>query len=289
MATELEIFVLVAESGGFASAARQLRLTPSAISRRIAILEDRVGVQLLSRTTRKVELTAAGEAYFLKIKPLLAAIGAATRNLEQFSPVPSGQVRLGAPAALLERRLVSFVGLFLEEYPQIRVEMMPTEIGANADEFDFVIQSVPSSEKGKSSIRLAENPWIICAAPSYLETHGTPEHPQDLQHHRCLAITTHQHWQFLVDGAELAVIPAARFLSFGGAVYRAAVSGLGIAQLAAFLVADDLRTGRLVRVLHDFSRPSDRYLYLICDREKLSLAKYSSFAEFLKRQFEAGF
>ena len=289
MATELEIFVLVAESGGFASTARHLRLTPSAISRRIAILEDRVGVQLLSRTTRKVELTAAGEAYFQKIKPLLAAIGAATRNLEQFSPVPSGQLRLGAPAALLERKLVAFVGNFLEEYPQIRIEMMPFEIGAGSDEFDFIIQSLPSSEKGKASIKLAENPWMICAAPSYLEARGAPQHPHDLQHHQCLAITTHQHWQFMVDGGELAIVPPARFLSFGGAVYKAAIDGLGIAQLAAFLVNEDLRSGRLVRVLEDFKNPSERFLYLICDREKLELVKYSSFADFLKRQFEAGF
>ncbi|SNT31935.1 DNA-binding transcriptional regulator, LysR family [Tardiphaga sp. OK246] len=289
MATELEIFVLVAESGGFASTARVLRLTPSAISRRIAILEDRVGVQLLSRTTRKVELTTAGEVYFQKIKPLLAAISAATRNLEQFSPVPSGQLRIGAPAALLERRLVALVSRYLDDYPQIRVEMLPTEIGINGEEFDFVIQSLPSSDKGKVSIKLAENPWIICAAPSYLEENGIPEHPLDLQNHRCLAITTHQHWQFLVDGHELALVPPARFLSFGGAVYKAAIDGLGIAQLAAFLVNEDLRTGKLIRVLEQFKNSSERYLYLIADKEKLDLVKHSSFADFLQQSFEAGF
>ena len=103
MASELEVFILVAESGGFARAARRLRITPSAVSRRVAQLEDRVGVQLLSRTTRRVELTAAGEAYFKKIKPLLAEIDSATNDLGKFTPVPAGQLVVSAPAALIER------------------------------------------------------------------------------------------------------------------------------------------------------------------------------------------
>ena len=139
------------------------------------------------------------------------------------------------------------------------------------------------------SIRLAENPWIICAAPSYLKVHGMPTHPTDLQDHRCLTITTHQHWQFQADGGELSIVPASRFLSFGGAVYKAAIDGLGVAQLASFLVSDDLRAGRLVRILEEFKNPNDRYLYLVCDREKLNLVKYSSFSDFLRKQFETGF
>lgn len=289
MATELEIFVLVAECGGFASAARRLRLTPSAISRRIALLEDRVGVQLLSRTTRKVELTAAGEAYFQKIKPLLAAISAATSNLAQFSPVPAGQIHIGAPAALIEHCLVALVGKYLEEYPQIRVEMTPTETGSSGEDFDFIIQSLPSSDKSRVSIKLAENPWIICAAPAYLEVHGTPRHPNELQSHKCLAIATHQHWQFRIGDDDLAIVPPARFLSFGSAVYKAALDGSGVAQLAAFLVNDDLQTGRLVRLLEDYKHLSQRYLYLIVESEKLALVKYASFADFLKRKFDGGF
>src|SRR5882757_8655808 len=289
MASELEIFILVAESGGFASTARRLRLKPSAISPRIALLEDRVGVQLLSRTTRKLELTAAGEAYFQKIKPLLAAISAATSNLAQFSPVPAGQIRIGAPAALLEHCLVAVVGKYLDEYPQTRVEMTPTELGSSGEDFDFIIQSLPSSDKSRVSIKLAENPWIICAAPAYLKVHGTPRYPNELQSHKCLAIATHQHWQFGNGEEDLTIVPPARFLSFGSAVYKAALDGLGIAQLAAFLVNDDLRTGKLVRLLEDYKHLSQRHLYLIADSDKLALVKYSSFADFLKRRFDGGF
>jgi DNA-binding transcriptional LysR family regulator len=288
MASELEVFILVAESGGFAGAARRLRLTPSAISRRIALLEDRLGVQLLSRTTRKVELTAAGEAYFQRIKPLLSAIAVAADDLEQFSPIPVGQLVVSAPAALLERKLVGFVTEYLRANPQMRIELIPSELGSNVD-YDFIVQSLPSSDKNKASIKLAANPWTVCAAPSYLEEHGTPEHPQDLQSHNCLIIGTHPHWQFIVDDKELNLVPPARFISFGSAVYRAAIEGFGIARLAAFLVNDDLKNGRLIKLLGPYSDTRDRNLYLIADADKIALAKYAGFAKFIKTKFAGGF
>jgi DNA-binding transcriptional LysR family regulator len=288
MASELEVFVLVAESGGFASAARRLRLTPSAISRRVALLEDRLGVQLLSRTTRKVELTAVGEAYFQRIKPLLSAINAASDDLQQFSPVPVGQLVISAPAALLERKLVGFVNEYLEVNPQMRVELVPSELGSNVD-CDFTVQSLPSSDKNKASIKLAANRWTVCASPGYLERHGVPEHPRDLQAHSCLIIGTHPHWQFIVDERELNVVPPARFISFGSAVYQAVVGGFGIARLAAFLVSDDLKSGRLVKLLGDYSDTRERNLYLIADGEKITMAKYAGFADFIKTKFAGGF
>ena len=288
MASELEVFILVAESGGFAGAARRLRLTPSAISRRVALLEDRLGVQLLSRTTRKVELTAAGEAYFQRIKPLLSAIAVAADDLEQFSPVPVGQLVISAPAALLERKMVAFVAEYLQANPQMRIELIPSELGSRAD-YDFTVQSLASSDKNKASIKLIPNPWTVCAAPSYLERHGAPGHPRDLQSHNCLIIGTHPHWQFVVDDKELNVVPPARFISFGSAVYRAAIDGFGIARLAAFLVNDDLKTGRLVRLLGQYSDTRDRDLYLIVDADKIALAKYAGFADFIKKKFAAGF
>lgn len=288
MASELEVFILVAESGGFAGAARRLRLTPSAISRRVALLEDRLGVQLLSRTTRKVELTAAGEAYFQRIKPLLSAIAAASDDLEQFSPVPVGQLIVSAPAALLERKLVGFVTEYLRENPQMRIELIPSELGSNVD-YDFTVQSLASSDKNKASIKLTANPWTVCAAPSYLERHGTPDRPQDLQSHNCLIIGTHPHWQFIVDDKELNLVPPSRFISFGSAVYQAAIDGFGIARLAAFLVNDDLKTGRLVKLLSQYSDTRDRDLYLIADADKIGFAKYAGFAEFIKTKFAGGF
>jgi LysR family transcriptional regulator, transcriptional activator for dmlA len=288
MASELEVFVLVAESGGFASAARRLRLTPSAISRRVALLEDRLGLQLLSRTTRKVELTAVGEAYFQRIKPLLSAINAATDDLGQFSPVPVGQLTISAPAALLERKLVGFVSEYLQINPQMRVELIPSEFGSSVD-YDFMVQSLASSDKNKASIKLAANQWTVCASPTYLEKYGAPELPRDLQSHNCLVISTHPHWQFIVDDKELNVVPNSRFISFGSAVYQAVRGGFGIARLAAFLVSQDLKVGRLVKLLGDYSDTRERNLYLIVDADKIALTKYAGFAEFIKKKFAAGF
>jgi LysR family transcriptional activator of dmlA len=288
MASELEVFVLVAESGGFANAARRLRLTPSAISRRIALLEDRLGVQLLSRTTRKVELTAVGEAYFQRIKPLLSAISEATADLAQFSPVPVGQLTISAPAALLERKMVGFVNEFLRANRSMRAELVPSELDAGGD-YDFVIQSLPSSDRNKVSFRLAANPWTVCASPDYLQRCGAPEHPRDLHSHDCLVIGTHPHWQFVVNEKEVTVAPPARFISFGSAIHRAVLDGFGVARLAAFLVSDDLQTGRLIRLLAQHSDNRERNLYLIVDADKASSTRHAGFIEFIRAKFADGF
>jgi LysR family transcriptional activator of dmlA len=288
MASELEVFILVAESGSFAGAARRLRLTPSAVSRRIALLEDRLGVQLLFRTTRKVELTAAGEAYFQRIEPLLSAIAAASDDLEEFSPIPVGQLVVSAPAALLETKLVGLVTEYLTANPQMRIELIPSEFGPTIY-YDFTIQSLPSSDKNKISIRLAANPWIVCASPSYLERHNPPAHPQDLKSHNCLIIGTHPHWQFIVDDKELNIVPRSQFISFGSAVYQAALSAFGIARLAAFLVNGDLKSGRLIELLAAYSDARERDLYLIADADKIALAKYAGFADFVRTKFADGF
>lgn len=288
MASELEVFVLVAESGGFANAARRLRLTPSAISRRIALLEDRLGVQLLSRTTRKVELTAVGEAYFQRIKPLLSAISEATADLGQFSPVSVGQLTISAPAALLEQKMVGFVGEYLRANTRMRAELVPSELDVGGG-YDFVVQSLASTDRNKVSIKLAANPWTICASPAYLQRSGTPGNPRDLHSHDCLIIGTHPHWQFVVDEKEVTVAPPARFISFGGAVHRAVLDGFGVARLAAFLVNDDLATGRLIRILAEYSDKRERDLYLIVDADKASSNKHAGFIEFIKAKFAQGF
>jgi DNA-binding transcriptional LysR family regulator len=289
MASELEVFILVAESGGFAGAARRLRLTPSAVSRRIAQLEDRVGTLLLARTTRKVELTAAGEAFFQRIRPLRQEIDAATRSLERFSPVPAGQLRISAPAALLEQNwFLDILFKYLARFPNLRLEATPADHGL-VEGCDFVIQSFASTDKNKISRQLAANPWIVCAAPAYLEKYGTPSDPKDLLQHNCLVVGAHAHWRFKLGHSELTLAMPARFVSFGGAIHRAAVSGHGIARLAAFLVNDDLKSGHLIKLLHDYPDPSDRHLYLVFDDEKKSLPKYADFAEFLRAEFQGRF
>ena len=180
------------------------------------------------------------------------------------------------------------MGFVTEANPQMRIELVPSELGSNVD-YDFTVQSLASSDKNRASIRLAANPWTICAAPSYLEKHGAPEHPRDLQSHNCLIIGTHPHWQFIVDDKELNLLPPARFISFGSAVYQAVLDGFGIARLAAFLVNDDLKSGRLIKLLGPYVDTRARDLYLIVDADKIALAKYAGFAEFIKTKFAGGF
>lgn len=284
MASELEVFILVVQHGGFTGAARQLRLTPSAISRRIALLEGRLGVQLLSRTTRKVELTAAGESYYRRIEPLLSAIATASQDLNKLTPIPVGRLVISAPAALLERKLVGFVAEFLELNPRMRIELVPSEIDSST-ECDFLLQSFASLDKNKVSMRLAANPWTVCAAPAYLRKCSGPSHPTDLYRHDCLIIRRHPHWQFFIEDKELSLAPPARLISFGGAVYLAALSGLGIARLASFLVDDDIKSGRLVELLPSYAQANDRSLYLIANSEKIGSVKHTRFAEFIKAKF----
>lgn len=257
---EMEVFVRVAQEGGFSAAARTLDLTPSAVSKLIQRLETRLGTRLLARTTRALHLTEEGEAYHRAALRVLHELNEADRAVA--SGAVRGRVRVNASVPVGTTFVLPSLPGFLARYPEISVELSVTDnvINLLEQKADVAIRVGNLSDSALVARRLAQGRRVVCAAPSYLECHGAPTTPEELQHHNCLTFTFHRSrigWPFRVkdEERELAVRGNVQ-LNNGQSMLQAALAGLGIVRIGAFLVAPAIKAGALVPLLEKFN-PGD--------------------------------
>lgn len=285
---DLEVFVLVVKNGSFAKAADELQLNPSAVSRRISHLEERLGVQLLNRTTRSLSLTEVGERYFNRCLSILAEIEEAEQEARQHSEQPQGLLTVSCSTLFAHRYAIDCIPVFLEQYPHLQVRLILTDdvIDIVQDGIDVAIRVGELADTSLASTKLASNRRIICAAPKYIERHGIPKTPDDLAHHNCLILSAHKttlnQWRFK-DKSELREISVRGNLEInsGAALYQAVVTGLGIGRISAVLAENDLKSGRLVRLLTDYEDDNDGGIYAIFSRHRYLLPKVRVFVDFL--------
>ncbi|WP_420142933.1 LysR family transcriptional regulator [Sphingobium sp.] len=249
----LTVFVRVVETGSFSNAARLLNITPSAISRSIARLEKRLSTRLFQRSTRSIDLTHAGEAYFERISPVLREIEAADAEIGCIRTM-RGRVRLSLPCEiappLLDRITTAFVPLF----PQLQLEVSINDRHGHGDHnVDLAIRAGPVESAGLHEHDLGQMTPIMVAAPAYLDRMGRPATPDDLQAHDHLSHGGCDLPQAidLADGSRLQ-LPRAGFSAHDwGTLLIAARNGLGIARMMHWAIRDDLGAGRLVQLLPD--------------------------------------
>ncbi|KAB1073417.1 LysR family transcriptional regulator [Methylobacterium planeticum] len=259
---EMEAFVQVARRGSFAAAAKALRQTPSAVSRAVARIEERLGTRLIQRTTRSLRLTNEGEAYFLRASDLLTELEAMEGSLNREAAEPSGRLRVNASVPFGLRAIVPVLPTFLAAYPRLTVELSLTDeiidlIEARAD---VAIRIGPLRDTRLRAKRLGRSRMMLVASPDYLRARGVPEHPDALPRHDCLTFSFRRSldtWPFRI-GEDVVQRPVqGSFLGNSGEVVRLmALGGAGIARLARFHIADDVAAGRLAPVLEAFS-PGD--------------------------------
>ena len=188
-ATEMHIFTRVVEQGGFSAAARHLKLTPSAVSKQITRLEDRLGIRLLNRTTRRLSLTEEGKAFYERSSAILGEIEDAELAVSDARDQPRGTLKINAPVAFGRRQLVPLLPEFMRRYPELRIELDLIDQTVNLLEegIDVLIRAV--AELGDSSHvarKLASASRVVCAAPDYIRRHGKPKTPDALRRHNCL-------------------------------------------------------------------------------------------------------
>jgi len=252
---ELDVFVAVAEEQGFSAAAKRLDSTPAAVSRRIKAIEQRLGVRLLQRTTRKVQLTEAGELYFREVSRLLGDLRCVEGRLDELTGQPTGELRIVAPMSFGQRRLAAAVVRFATRYPQLRVtlqlEDQQTDIIGGG--FDLALRIAQLGDSSLVARPITSVPRVFCASPDYLRRRGAPQTPNELLQHDCLhynLISEREEWSFGgPDGGETVVIKGVFCSNNGDVLAEAATQGLGITLLPEFIVEDALADGRLVRVL----------------------------------------
>ncbi|MER9681552.1 LysR family transcriptional regulator [Mesorhizobium sp. M0184] len=262
---EIEVFVRVVEAGSFSAAARALRMTPSAVSKLIARLEARLGARLVSRSTRKLQLTPEGAAFFDSGVRVLADMAAAEREAA-VGAAPRGRLRINSYVPFGQHRLIPLLPRFLERYPEISVDLVLTDnvIDLMEERADVAIRAGPLGESRLVARKLGQSRVVVVAAPSYLEARGTPKTPADLDRHNRMGFRFVRHlegWPF-IDAAgkptTLSII-GNTLVSDGEAMRLMALSGAGIARLARWHVEADIAAGRLLPLLEEFN-PGDEEL-----------------------------
>ena len=258
---EMEVFVRAVELGGFSAAARALAMTPSAVSKLVGRLEARLGVRLLNRSTRQVQLTAEGGAFYERSVRLLADLAEAERGTAA-NDAPRGRLSVNANVPFGEAALLPLVPAFLERYPEISLDIVLTDevIDLIEHRTDVAVRAGPLKSSSLVARKLGATRKSILAAPAYLARRGVPRTPADLADHNCLGFNrtrTLNGWP-LLEGGKLVTIPAVgnTQVSDGASLQRLAVAGVGLARLALFHASDDLLAGRLVPVLEEFN-PGD--------------------------------
>lgn len=273
----MALFAQVVQLGSFTQAARQAGLAKSAVSRRIAMLEERLGARLLLRTTRKLSLTGEGMRYYEHCAALVAAARAAEDAVAGASDLARGPIRINAPVTFAQMYLARALARFLAENPAIEISLSVDDRMVDLVEggFDLVIRVARLRDSTLVARRLASARIGLCAAPSYLARHGTPATPADLVSHNCLRyalVPAEREWRFGRRGARVHVPVRGNLAVTDGTVLRqAALAGLGLAILPSFMVATDLAAGRLVSVLEDQLRADIDINAVYASRRQLPL------------------
>lgn len=266
--TEMEIFVTVIETGGFSAAARQVRLTPSAISKLIARLEARLETRLFNRSTRQFQLTPEGCTFYEAAKRILADLSEAEQRASQ-GERPAGRVRISTSASYFHHVLAPIVPQFMALYPAVTLDISLTDalVDLLAERTDIAIRTGPLKTSSLIARKLGETVRTIVAAPSYLDQYGQPRYVADLKSHNLLGfsyVRSKPGWTLSEDNHCVVVPVAGRVqISDGEGVRRLAVAGAGLAMLADFTVRDDVTAGRLSPVLSHCNTGDTEVFYAV--------------------------
>ncbi|MEJ2920051.1 LysR family transcriptional regulator [Bordetella avium] len=286
----MQTFARVVELGSFAAAAERAGLARSVVTRQIAYLEEKYGVRLLNRTTRKLNLTDAGRAFYERIRPLLSELADIDLALRAQSSQPTGRLRISAPVSFGVLHLGPAVADYLQRYPDVVIDLDLNDrvVDLVQDGYDVAVRIGPLTDSSLVARPLAPQTLQVCAAPSYLARHGTPAQPEALRQHQCLHYSyasSGTDWVFEKDGQTTLVRITPSMRANNGDVLRtAALAGHGIILQPDFLIGDDLRAGRLVPVLPDYRRPVITMMMVYPHRRLLS-PTVRSFVEHLEAHF----
>jgi len=263
----LELFCLAADSGSFTAAATEAGVTPAAVSRSVARLEERLGVRLFVRTTRQMRLSEAGQAYYQQCRQALGQLVEAERQVTGGQVAPSGRLRISVPTPYAHHRLLPLLPAFQQRYPQVLVDVHVSNRNVDFAEehFDLAIRGREPADSRLVARRLEDAPLVVVATPAYLARRGTPQVPEDLAGHECIQFELassgrRPRWSFRRDGRELELETDGSFTCLGDFLATATLvrHGAGLMQAYRFTVQEALDSGALVEVLAEYggtSRP----------------------------------
>ncbi|MBE1283432.1 MAG: LysR family transcriptional regulator [Rhodobacteraceae bacterium] len=284
---EIRAFVDVVDAGSFSAAARATGQSRSAVNRLVISLEERLGVQLLHRTTRSVSANSNGHALYQRSKRLLEDLEEIEHAVSSTRREPFGLLRISAPHSFGELDFSKIVAAFLKRYPMVTIDLSFENrlVDPIAEGYDIVIRvSEPDEQTMLVDHRVLSLDYVLCASPEYLEQHGAPTTVEDLRSHRLLSLhqaTQSGYWTFLGPDGPIRV-PLRPVLSANGldALLTAATSGLGISVLPEYAIRSELKSGSLRALLGEYRFPS-RMLQVVYPPARHLSAKVQMFTDFV--------
>ncbi|MHA7923810.1 MAG: LysR family transcriptional regulator [Marinobacter sp.] len=287
--TEMEVYAAVIQRGGLSAAARELELTPSAVSKLIKRLENRLGVRLLNRTTRRLSTTEAGQQFYQRCLDILSAVEDAENTLSNYGQIAKGKLRINSTAGFARHQLLPILMEFQEEYPQLELELQLSGIPVDlvAEQVDVAIRLGVLEDTSLVARHLGESRRIVCASPEYLKLHGKPRVPSDLKSHSCLRLSTSRSfnlWRFQTPDGEQLIEARGGFLTNDvNALCDYAMQGGGIARLSSFMVGRLLEDGKLIALLENYEKDQQQIHALYPNRKQLP-GKVKAFISFLQNK-----
>ena len=286
--SELSFFCLLIKQGSLAATARELNLTPPAVSRRLSQLEERLGVRLLNRTTRRISPTSEGEVYFKNAQRILSDIDEMERLVSSSRAAPKGLLRVNAPLGFGRSYIAPAISQFTKAFPDVEVQLHLTDHPINLPDeaIDVSIRFGDMPDSRLIAKKIAANRRLLCASPVYLNTCKMPVYPHDLTQHECIVLrqneSTYGNWR-LSKGKQTETIKVHGKLSTndGEVALNWALDGHGILMRAEWDVVKYLRSGRLVQVLPDYETPAADVYAVYQGRLNLS-AKVAYFVDHLR-------
>ena len=283
---EMRVFAAVADAASFVRAADALGLSKAAVSRHVSELEQRLGVRLMHRTTRKLSLTPEGEVFLTRCRDILAGIEASEAEISTRSETASGLLKVNVPVSFGIRQLAPLWSEFLAQHPLVTLDVQLADrvVDLVEEGFDLAVRIARLPDSSLISRQLASTRLVLCAAPGYLARRGTPRHPADLAQHDVLGyslLSMGDQWQFNGPQGPVTVKVKPRiWCNNGDSCTAAAVGGAGIQLQPDFLVDQELAGGRLVEVLPGF-RAQELGIYAVYPSRKFVLPKVRALVAFL--------
>ena len=285
---DYEIFTRVIKAGSLSAAARELHSTPAMISKRLTRLEDRLGVKLLHRTTRRLTPTEVGQSFYERVLAVLAAVADAESLAAIDNDRPRGLLRVSLPTSFGRLHVAPRLKSFLDTFPDLRllVDLNDEYVDLAAGGFDVAVRIGTLPDSSLIARRLAPNRRVLCASPLYLEKYGMPRSLEDLDQHRLLAAEPQMAWRFDGPDGPVTYKPQSSLQTNSSELVREAVlTGLGIAFRSTWDVASELRLGSLKRVLPAFSGAADVNIYAVYAGRRLVPPKVRAFVDYFANAF----
>ena len=287
--SDLDIFARVARTGNMSMAGREMGLSPAVVSKRISLLEDRLGARLFQRTTRQLILTETGEGYFKRVVDILSLVEEAEDYVSRRNTKPRGTLKISAPTSFSRLHITPHLPDFLARYPDIEFDMQLPDnfVDIIREGFDLTIRIGELEDSSLVARKLAQENRVMCAAPKYLAHAGVPQKIEDLDAHNCLLAGAQNEWRLDGPNGPVNVRVKGNIRSNSAEFIRTAlVQGLGIAFRATWDVGPELSCGELSVVLPDYKGSSKNGIFAVYPCREFMPSKVNAFIEFYSDIFE---